>query len=370
VGSFLGIIIQTQRLTDIERGYLSGLFDAEGTFILGKNKKQTKNRPFQWVISGAIRNTNLDAILYSKYLIKKILPKAKMSISVSKDSKHTIYSLVLSGFTLQEILSEIAQTLIVKSERAQLLKVAILMLRVYPRGRKNYNKNDGKIEEIYLKIRQLNKNGENKEKTKPISITFEEMRGYFAGFMDGEGTLTLSKRARPTKTRSFSWYVHGQVCNTNKKSIIAIQNFMQKFSPEFVRTINVSKRNRKKPLYTIQFERKAVEIIIYEIGKYLVIKKRHAQFLMKALPLITQNHHYWSQHIDDELEQIYLEIRKINLGAKLKTAHISEKTPEQIANSLHYIKRNDNQFGIPTNTKEGKNAYSRALHKKSLFLKS
>ena len=109
-----------------------------------------------------------------------------------------------------------------------------------------------------------------------IMLTQYEI-GYFSGFIDGEGTISLRKR-RDRGGNKYDYVC--EIGNTNKEIMEFIQ---KKFSGRAIYKRIDKRSNNRKPLYSYMIPRKTLREILTKIK--LKIKKRQQELLIEALNL-------------------------------------------------------------------------------------
>jgi Fe2+ or Zn2+ uptake regulation protein len=156
---------QPRILTDAERGWLEGVIDGEGCICL--HKHFVKNNRFQWIISLAIANTNLD-------LCKRVNKSIDGSIFVTPENKEMNqkekYTFNANRKSIKLILPQLKLT--VKEKQRRLILQALVLSDNITYIKEGHNlvrpkEHDEKMEEIYQKMKILNKRGViEKESTK------------------------------------------------------------------------------------------------------------------------------------------------------------------------------------------------------------
>lgn len=105
----------------------------------------------------------------------------------------------------------------------------------------------------------------------------KEDLAYFAGLIDGEGTICIMKHG--IKNGRIHLRICLSVCNTNKAIITDIRTFFS------CGTITIDKRTiRKKPLWDWEIRGIKAKKIILNLYPFLRIKKHHA-FVALKFPL-------------------------------------------------------------------------------------
>jgi hypothetical protein len=139
----------------------------------------------------------------------------------------------------------------------------------------------------------------------------EAEKGYLAGLIDGEGTISIGKKNNKTGRLGFTLTPSVSIANTNEGVIRYCQSLIGG---------RVYKGRRRKPNHRTKFTLRVhrhTEImkILEQVYPYLRIKKKNAELLMKYCESRIKKRRYISSvtvpYDEDEL-RIHQEIRKLN----------------------------------------------------------
>jgi hypothetical protein len=135
---------------------------------------------------------------------------------------------------------------------------------------------------------------------------------YFAGIIDGEGTISVSKN----HNSGYNGYsVVFRVYNTNKEVLNWIKN---KTNMDGVKLSPVSKgsstwnRPNIKPLWKWQTHANGMREILPLVIPYMIIKKRIAELTLEFLSLSKQPSSMINKKDQIKRNNIYLKLRKLN----------------------------------------------------------
>lgn len=156
----------------------------------------------------------------------------------------------------------------------------------------------------------------------------ETEKAYLAGFIDGEGTLTIQINWKSPRKTISPYFI---ICNTNKETIDFVKEKFQ--FDNFFNKVTNKKRGFNQPIYTYRTSsRSRVKTIIENIFPYLIAKKEQARLLLKLFKIIPKRR-TWKRHPTKEEFQIGLKI--ISLNSKTKS---SKKYTDRIKNLMTNIK--------------------------------
>jgi hypothetical protein len=136
----------------------------------------------------------------------------------------------------------------------------------------------------------------------------EWFKGYIAGLVDGEGTVSIEKVNR--KDRKYGQYKPiVKISNTCREALDTIAKYVGGF--RYTIKEGRTTHNSKKPIYDIQLVRcKDVEVFLEMILPYLIIKRKHAELVLQFCKsrLAKPNHAPY----DNEELAIIDEVKKLN----------------------------------------------------------
>ena len=142
--------------------------------------------------------------------------------------------------------------------------------------------------------------------------------GWLAGIVDGEGTLTLCKRYNPEMRRGFQWTIAAHISNTSLDLLGKASKLLANRPHAYTKKKPTPKN--WKDCYILVLNPNIAREILPLLIPHLTAKKRQAELLVEALKLMREN--VWWQvggtaQNDKRLEEIYLEIRRLNKRGKL-----------------------------------------------------
>ena len=142
---------------------------------------------------------------------------------------------------------------------------------------------------------------------------------YLAGFVDGEGHISIYPYVRKDRNNQVYYKVNFKVANTNKKII-------EWLKASFGGWIYTQNRNPKhKIAYTWSLDSKNAEKVLKSIHPYMRVRKEQCGLVLERIRLKNKNDTISSQRV----VEIYEELRKLNKrGTSLHAERLSEVTPK------------------------------------------
>lgn len=111
-------------------------------------------------------------------------------------------------------------------------------------------------------------------KLKPLSVS---QKAYIAGYVDGEGCVTLSKKADKEMRLGYCFRPHLHVANTHRRSLLKMQQWTGLGNVHRVR--EEPQRNRKERWQWQMWSQQARQLL-EAILPFLIIKKERARILI------------------------------------------------------------------------------------------
>lgn len=145
-----------------------------------------------------------------------------------------------------------------------------------------------------------------------MNILTEAQKAYIAGFIDGEGTISISKTGYVSSGGEQNYTTLLRIGNTDKEVLEKIRDwtglgYVKPFLTSW------SQRPNNKPLWRWQIAANQMRELLPEIIPYLQIKRRVAEL---ALELLGDKPRIRGRHVPQELRDKYkiiaLEARRLN----------------------------------------------------------
>ena len=130
---------------------------------------------------------------------------------------------------------------------------------------------------------------------------------YFAGFVDGEGCLTMYKEKCEQTRLGYQFHPLMRISNTNKEII-------ERIAGEFGGFIVTNRKNNdvRKPVHVVSFNANLLRKILPNILNLLVVKEEQCILLLEALDLLEARHPHRGNINIDRLNEIYKRLRFLN----------------------------------------------------------
>ena len=129
---------------------------------------------------------------------------------------------------------------------------------------------------------------------------------YIAGFIDGEGSISIIHHA--TKSKGIRWDTRINITNTNKEVLEFISNIL----PVKHRLFYEDERRNpswKKRWYLVINRQKDIKLLLELIYSYLILKKKQAEIMLKFID--SRLSHRTGRYTEYEIELIK-KLRKLN----------------------------------------------------------
>jgi len=130
----------------------------------------------------------------------------------------------------------------------------------------------------------------------------ETQKAYIAGFIDGEGTISISKTGYVSTSGENNYTTLLRVGNTNKEVLETIRNWTGLGYVKIFSTKWSTERKNNKPLWKWQMAANQMRELLPVILPYLLIKKRVAKL---ALELLGDKPRVRGRHVSQELREKY-----------------------------------------------------------------
>jgi hypothetical protein len=152
---------------------------------------------------------------------------------------------------------------------------------------------------------------------------------YVAGFLDGEGTVTIGRETRSANRVGYRYHPCLMLANTNREGLEHVQRLCGNGR---IDCAIAAKGRNQKPLYRLWFSANQIRQLLPQVRPFVFIKRPQIALLMRFLDLLPHSKDAGAEHWA-AIEQLRGEIRALNYrGAtkpSLKAARvfIREKKP-------------------------------------------
>lgn len=144
----------------------------------------------------------------------------------------------------------------------------------------------------------------------------EAEAGYLAGFLDGEGCLTIGRAHRKGYRSGHSYFAIMTLANTN---LDALHHIAKLAGNGKIQLQDKRDRPEHKTLYRLFFGAGQIRKVLPQLQPYLLVKSRQAELLLDFLN-IKESGRYRTDKYWHECEQLRAEIRGLNARGLTNTS--------------------------------------------------
>ncbi len=329
-----------RRLSDIEKAWLAGVIDGEGSIFISKisPKKSRYRRGFFYRPELTVANCN------SSFLnkVREIIGKGFLGMDKEKNPRwKDKWQYRGSGLVLRGILPQILPNLVVKREVAERMLEYLAFIDAYPinRTKRVPAGYDEKLDSIYWTIKRLNERGgrsvsdtdthdvnatqegpqsRNRMRGRPTGhrasarVMNEPDRAWLAGVIDGEGSIFLSKVSGAIYRRGFFYRPQLAVSNTNRIFLLKLKELVREGTVQ----LSMKGENGWKTRWEYCAVAGVLRSILPQILPYMVAKRAIAEKMLEYFRFIDANPIYGFKMVPEgyyeRLDRIYWAIKKLN----------------------------------------------------------
>lgn len=327
--------IGVRTLSLVERAWLAGVIDGEGSIYISKVKAIRSKRGFVYMPYLSVSNSNLEFVSRVREVIGKgyVGTKQEKRFDWKDGSEYKG-----SGSVLRGILPQVLPYLVIKKEVAKKMLEFLEFVEVNsPDGLEEtppgYNE---RVESLYWKVKELNQKGKDLSKdelaltTAPFNPNnrrpgnrarncrqLDELeRAWLAGVVDGEGSIFLSKVFDRAYRRGFYYLPQFSISNSNRKFLIRIAKVVGEGTVHRAR----KGQERTKTRWEYLASAGVLRAILPQILPYMIVKKSHAEGMLEYFQFI-DTHPLWglkqvNPSYYEKLDFIYNTLKKLNRKGK------------------------------------------------------
>lgn len=300
-------------ITDEQAAYIAGLIDGEGCIKITKERRKKAHWSDTYTYAVTVCNSNLEILQWLRQVtgFGRISPKSQKK---DRNWKQTYDWELLHG-EIPIFLNRISKYLRVKLTQAELV---LEYIRDCEFGAGSGIVSDSisiRREVIYGEMRLLNARGPiiyEKETIENSNVlTSEEQSAYIAGFVDGEGHISLGRALRNNNTHYF--YPCVKITSTDKK----ILEWLHKVNGfGIIYTKSKERLHIWKQAYDWNVQLEYVYRFLGSLVKYLRIKQLQAELVLEYFRKCYNQ--ISTSEIEFLSEVIYSELKELNKrGIKL-----------------------------------------------------
>ncbi len=132
---------------------------------------------------------------------------------------------------------------------------------------------------------------------------------YIAGFVDGEGCISISKSSS-RGSRNTTYGPNVDITNTNKEILLTIQKILRLGSLESQKRYS----SKHKPAWNLDFKAGEAKQLLLLIRPYLRLKKRQADLLLEFLETSQHRNQFNPLTVEEAAlrDVMYEEMRELN----------------------------------------------------------
>jgi|GEM_PF-1581379 hypothetical protein len=324
-------------LNELEKSWLAGVIDGEGSIFLSKltQGNWTYRRGFIYVASMSLSNSN-EAFLRK---VQEIIGKGSVNFCAEdREGWKDRWLYRCAGRVLRGLLPQLVPHLLIKKRNAEIMLQYLSFVdanpmdgrrRVIPAG---YYET---LDSLYLAIKKLNEKGRDTEPieallSQPSSLKrrgrgdrstdcremTDEECAWLAGVIDGEGSIFISKVTHPAYRRGYFYRPQIMVSNSNRSFLVRVMEVIGEG------TVHIAERGEGnwKTRWEYQGTAGVMRQVLPQIIPYLIIKRVQAEEVLGYFDFIYGNPIIGMKEIPKEyyerLDGIYLSIKKLNEKGK------------------------------------------------------
>ncbi len=326
-----------RKLSELEKAWLAGVIDGEGSIFVAKVKGAQHRRGFIYVPLLKIDNSNRAFV----NKIQDMIGKGSVHfVEENRSGWKDRWEYNGSSHVLRELLPQLLPYLLVKREVAQRMLEYLSFIDANPMGGSRRRIPSGyydRLDHLYSVIKLLNEKGKNSStalsqtlsaqsfnpnKRGPGSRTSncrqlsEEEKAWLGGIINGEGSIFLSKVMGANYRRGFFYRPQLLVSNTNRSLLVKIAEIIGEG------TVQLAKKERGpwKTRWMYAAASGVLRAVLPQILPYLVIKRAQAETMIQFFSYIDQNPIYGNGKVEasyyEKLDSLYFAMKKLNAKGK------------------------------------------------------
>jgi len=323
----------TRSLSPVERAWLAGVIDGEGSIYISRVKVKHSKRGFVYTAYLSASNSNYEFVAKVRDVIGRgyVGIKKEKRLDWRDGCEYKGSASILRG-----ILPQILPHLVIKREVAKRMLEFLEYVQT--------NSPDGleetppgyyeRLDWLYWRVKEVNQKGKDSPDTNLISSSFNPNkrrpgnrvkncrsmdgleRAWLAGVIDGEGSISLSKVFDRAYRRGFFYRPQLLVSNSNRLFLIRIAEIVGEG------TVHRAKKGGSGAKTRWEYVASAgvLRAILPQIIPYLIVKREHALKMLEYFEFIDVHPLWGVKHVDpsyyEMLDSLYLKLKTINRNGK------------------------------------------------------
>jgi len=326
-------------LSDVERAWLAGVVDGEGSIFITKLAPKLHPRYRRGFFYRAeLSVANSDPRLLAR--VRDVVGKGYFGLDKERSQNpkwRDKWQYKGSGLVLRGILPQILPYMTVKRRNAEAMLRYLEFVDEYPiDGLKappvGY---DGKLDSLYLEVKQLNREGSNESTEADEKLPSwgpkgrgrggratgcrqlgESEKAWLAGVIDGEGSIFLSKVLNPKTRRGFFYLPTLSISNTNRPFLVKVAETIDEGSVCFAK--KGDSKTKSRWMYICSSG--VIRAILPQILPHMIVKRDRAVMMLRFLEFLDSNPIYGRKEVPksyyDRLDALYREMKTLNMRGK------------------------------------------------------
>ncbi len=326
-------------LSEVEKAWLAGVIDGEGSIFLSKlsHGSWEYRRGFIYVAALSLSNSN-EAFVRK---IREIIGKGAVNL-VKEDRLDWKDKWMYrgTGLTLRGLLPQLLSHLVIKRELAERMLEYLSFVDANPIDGSRKQIPTGyyeRLDSLYLAVKRLNEKGKSTSPrlleellSQPTSLNNrgrgeratecrqmnEEEKAWLAGVIDGEGSIFLSKVVHPNYRRGFFYRPQLEVSNCDRFFLVRVMETIGEG------TVQLAQKGRQS--WKVKWEYGAaagvLRTVLPQIIPFLIIKKATGEKMLEYFDYIDKKSIRGRKTVPSDyyenLDSIYWRIKNLNEKGK------------------------------------------------------
>lgn len=322
-------------LSPVEKAWLAGVIDGEGSIYISKVKALHSKRGFVYMPYLSVSNSNYDFVAKVREIIGRgyVGTKREKRFDWKDGCEYKG-----SGSVLRRILPQILPHLVIKQEVAKRMLEFLEFVE--------NNSTDGlektppgyheRLDSLYWRVKELNQKGKDPPEAELVFTSFnpnkrrpgnrvkncrrmdEPGRAWLAGVIDGEGSIFLSKVVNRAYRRGFFYRPEFLVSNSNRMFLIRIAELIGEGTVHRAQKGGGGTKTRWEYVASAG----VLRAILPQILPHIIVKRKQAEKMLEYFEFIDTHPLWGHKQVESSyyeiLDSLYLQLKKLNQKGKLK----------------------------------------------------
>jgi hypothetical protein len=328
-----------RQLNEIERAWLAGVIDGEGSIFLVKLTGGLAAKTRRGYIYVPVISLGSSSEAFARK-VKEIIGKGSVNfIEERRLNWKDKWYYRCGGLVVRGLLPQLVPCLLIKREVAERMIRYLAFVDANPIDGPMATEQSHfeKMDSLYLDVKESNEKGKDvsaealvKMLALPKSLKnrgrggratdcrkmSEEESAWLAGVVDGEGSIFLSKVTNPAYRRGFFYRPQLNVSNSNRSFLVKVMEIVGEG------TVHLARRGdeRTKTRWEYNATAGVLRKVLPQIVGYLIVKREMAEKTLEYFDYIDANPIYGRRPIPqgyyERLDELYWIIKKLNEKGK------------------------------------------------------